>query len=86
MKFLQHSSTAKSPFESLFDRPENGLHDVKFTTQLSKSWLNDYFKKMEQNRVRNLKIISKNAKQNQKVQYDKNVCVSQKYDVGRNQF
>lgn len=40
---------------------------------------------MEQNRIRNLKIISENAqkaKQNQKIQYDKNVYERQRYDVG----
>ncbi|CAF0905539.1 unnamed protein product [Brachionus calyciflorus] len=46
-----HSSTGKSPYEILFGRTEYGLNDVKFATEGSKSWSNEYLRNMEINTV-----------------------------------
>ena len=80
-----HNTTGKSPYEVLFGRIENGLNDVRFTTEQSKTWSNDFLRKTEENRVKNLQEIElnvKKAKENQKKYYDQNVYMREKFDVG----
>lgn len=80
-----HSSTGKSPYEILFGRAEYGLNDIKFATEGSKAWSNEYLKNMEIKRVNNLKQIQHNcqlAKENNKKYYDQHTKIRYKFTLG----